>query len=91
MSQGLVCLQCRRFLRCRKNGVCIEEGMPQGTEWGPYKLWHADLYECEGCGFTLVTGFAARPLAEHYQPTYEAIRDRFQPIARIDDCGGARP
>jgi hypothetical protein len=89
---GLVCLDCRKFLRVKKNGVVIEEGMPNGSGgWQSYKLWHGDLYECPDCGFQLVTGFGHKPLAEHYESTYAVARERYQPIARVDDCGGARP
>jgi len=46
----------------------------------PYKLWDADLFECEECGVEIIAGFAQRPLAEHYQPTYAAQRERLKPI-----------
>ncbi len=96
---GLVCLKCRVFLRAKKTGVIIEEGMPLGeplgdglyAKWGPYKLWHADLFECPSCNFELVTGFARKPIAEHYEPDYAAQVARFPPICRVKACAGARP
>jgi hypothetical protein len=99
MARGLVCRSCAMFLRIKKNGVTVEEGMPLGPvqadggpeSWGPYKLWQGDLYACPGCGFELVTGFAGAPLAEHYEPTYADTRRRFEPLVRVDDCGGSRP
>lgn len=89
------CPKCRLFLHVKQNGVCVEEGFPvkpaegdKPAEWAGYKLWEADLWECEGCGFQLVTGFAKLPIAEHYQPTYQACRARHRPMVRIDDCPG---
>jgi hypothetical protein len=82
------CVSCGLFFKRRRNGVTIEERMPRGAVWLPYKLWHADLWECEGCGTQIVTGYGNLPLVEHYQPTYAEIVEQLPPIARIDDCGG---
>ena len=92
MARGLVCLKDGKFLRIKKNGVSIEEGMPNGAGgWQSYKLWQADLYECPECGFELVTGFGAGPISEHYKPDHAAKLEQYQPLIRVDDCGGARP
>ena len=92
MSRGLVCLNCRLFFRIKKNGVIIEEGMPDGTGGSvPYKLWQADLYECRGCGCQLVTGFGQGPIPEHFQDGYATVREHHPPLVHIPDCGGARP
>ena len=93
---GLACARCHKFMRRKKIGVVIEEGMPirqpDGSDgWGPYKLWHADLVECPECGAKMITGFAQRPLAEHYEKTYAQQRERFSPLFRVDDCGGMKP
>jgi hypothetical protein len=64
-------------MRVKKNSVTVEELMDDGA---PYKLWDADLWICEECGVEIITGFAARPLTEHWQPDYPAIRARRQPI-----------
>lgn len=97
---GLACVPCRKFYRVKKIGVAFEEGMPGGSRladpggdgWGPYKLWMGDLCECPGCGAQIVfTATGQQPIAEHYQPTYAAARERFRPIVRIDDCGGKKP
>jgi hypothetical protein len=81
------CVQCRLFFRPKRNGVCIEEGIPNsdGT-WASYKLWDADLWECKGCGAQIVTGYGRAPLAEYYQATYADDRARFAPLFRVDDC-----
>lgn len=62
-----VCVACSTFMVPAKNGVLVEECMDDGA---PYKLWRADLYECRTCGHEIITGWGARPIAEHYQDTY---------------------
>lgn len=92
MARGLVCVGCRRFLKIKKNDVSVEEGMPNGTGgWQPYKLWCADLYECPGCGFELITGFGREAVAEHFMKNYATWRERQPPLVTVNDCGGARP
>jgi hypothetical protein len=87
----MVCGQCRRFLKPKKNGVWIEEGMPVtqrdgSSSWGPYKLWQADLWACRECGVEIVAGFGQSPVAEHYQTDYTAWVERHPPLFRVDDC-----
>lgn len=72
-----VCTDCHRFMVIKRNGVTVEELMDDGA---PYKLWDADLYECPNCGVQIATGFAQAPLAEHFQPTYDRMRERLAPI-----------
>ena len=88
MSSMMVGRTCRTFLKIKKNGVAIVEGMPSGRDgtWADYKLWMADLYGCESCGAEVVAGFGRAPIAEHYHPTYEATKAIYAPLARIDDC-----
>lgn len=83
-----ICVKCKLFLKPKKSGVTVEEGRPlgDGSEWGPYKLWMADLWECRGCGFELVYGFGRRPVAEHYQPEYKFEVEREPPLLRVNDC-----
>ena len=90
-----VCLHCRRFLKVKKNGVVIEEGMPltndQSGPWGPYKLWMADLWACPTCGVEIVMGFGHGPISEHYKPDYIVTRANCEALgellpARVDDC-----
>lgn len=96
MSDGLACAICCKFMRVKKQGVAVEERMPQrqadGSEvWMPYKLWMADLCECPGCGAQILAGFGHAPVAEHYQPSYVDRLQRTRPVIQIDDCGGKRP
>jgi hypothetical protein len=90
------CLKCQRFYRPKHNGIFVEERMPsfsgaaagtsQPNSWEPYKLWCADLWECEGCGHQLVSGYAREPVAEHYQQDYNSIVMKLGPIGHINDC-----
>ena len=59
----LVCTKCETELYPKKNEVYVVET----ASFGPYKLWSADLWECKGCGFQIVSGFGNNPIAEHYQ------------------------
>lgn len=75
-SGGVVC-GCGRIMRVKKNSVTVEELLEDGQ---PYKLWDADLFECVECGVEIITGFGKGPIAEHYEPTYEAQRARLAPL-----------
>lgn len=92
---ALACVKCKKFFRMKKSGVPIEEGMPKPDgDWGPYKLWMADLYECPECGVQIIAGFGSPynwPLAEHYQPKYAETRSKYPPLITVNDCGGAKP
>lgn len=75
-----VCVPCRRFFRMKKSGYYFIEGMPIGRDvqpgnlepekWQPYKLWVGDLWQCEGCGAELISGFGQQPISEHYMPEF---------------------
>jgi len=83
----VVCVPCKLFFKIKKNGVAIEEGMPNGDgSWGPYKLWQGDLWECQGCGAQIVRGFGQQQIAEHYESDYAANVARHAPLFRVDDC-----
>ena len=85
-----ICVPCQRFFRAKQNGYYFIEGMPRegrpepGTseaeKWTPYKVWVGDLWECQGCGATIVSGVGRGPLAEHYQPDFAETVQR----VRID-------
>ena len=68
---------CGLFLRIKKNGVTVEQLDGYGE---PYKLWDADLYECPECNLEIISGFGSAPLAEQWQPSYVAQRERLAPI-----------
>ena len=85
----MACVGCGYFLKIKKNGVSIEELMPDGAgNWQGYKLWSADLYGCERCGAEIVAGFGSGPMAEHFQDRYRRMIDSNPPIVRVNDCPG---
>lgn len=75
-ASNLLC-GCGRFMRVKQNSVTVEELLEDGS---PYKLWDADLFICDDCEVEVISGFARAPLAEHFQPTYTAQRERLAPI-----------
>ena len=85
----MACVGCGSFLKIKKNGVSVEELMPDGGGgWQPYKLWSADLYGCERCGVEVVAGFGHGPVAEHFQDCYQRMMTAVPPIVRVNDCPG---
>lgn len=63
----IVCANCNRQMRPKKNGTAFVEM----AEDRPYKLWMADLWECQDCGAQVLhTNNLQHPLAEHYQPDF---------------------
>ena len=89
------CLKCQRFYRCKKTGFMWLETMPidypaePGTvepeKWAPYKIWHSDLYECQGCGHQLIVGHGLHPITEQYEG--EVFDDHMKLIeGTINDC-----
>lgn len=61
-------------------------GLSEAQHWKPYKLWAGDLYECPGCGAQVISGAAAKPVAEHYEPDFadqvKSCNAKFQ----LNDC-----
>jgi hypothetical protein len=86
-----VCVKCSLFFKPKKNGVTWEEGAPHrtergGEEWGPYKLWEGDLWECRGCGVEIVVGHGSQPLSIAHEEDYYRKRESFGVLLRVDDC-----
>ena len=67
----LVCVKCQVGYRPDKNGVYLIEMAWKPPQ--PYKIWHSDMWCCPGCGHQVISGFADRPLSEHYQDNFDAI------------------
>lgn len=75
------CVPCGRFFRPRRNGQRVVESMPKGGGapagnsrpdlWQPYKVWMADLWECEGCGAQIISGWGSGPIAEQHRDDFE--------------------
>lgn len=92
-----VCVPCRRFFRPKKNGFYFIEGAPATNDvppgnaapekWHPYKIWSGDLYECEGCGAQIVSGFGREHIAEHYQSGFADVVKRLgADQLQVNDC-----
>jgi len=72
----IVCANCNRAMRPKKNGTSFVE-MAQDR---PYKLWMADLLECQDCGAqVLSTNSRQNPIAESHQPEFAASMASFAP------------
>ena len=94
-----VCVPCRRFFRAKKNGFYFIEAAPKAGEeralpgtaeperWEPYKVWVGDLWECEGCGARILSGFGRNAIAEHYEPDFADQVDRVGAHQlQVNDC-----
>lgn len=93
-----ICVPCKRFMRCVKNGHFWIEAMPKagveqaipgdthGFQWEPYKLWAGDLYECKGCGTQTIAGVPTNPVAEHYEAKFDEAVALLKPITQVNDC-----
>lgn len=93
-----VCVPCQRFYRMKKSGYYFTEGMPVGHEralpgtvqperWKPYKVWVADLWECPGCGSTILSGFGASPVAVQHESGFRETIERLGASQfQVNDC-----
>ena len=91
-----ICVKCQRFYRPKKNGVWFIEAMPKvrcatpgnstPEDWGPYKLWRGDLWQCQGCGHEAISGVAREPAREHYMPDFQEVVKEANPMVTINDC-----
>ena len=72
----IVCAKCNRAMRPKKNGTAFVEM----AEDRPYKLWMADLWECQDCGSQILyTDPRQKPVAESYQPDFAAKMQSYAP------------
>ena len=68
-----VCISCNQQMRPKKNSYRFVEmaKMTDGSEQVPYKIWDGDLWECQGCGASIVhTDPRQLPVNEHYKPGF---------------------
>ena len=72
----IVCANCNRAMRPKKNGTSFIELFQDR----PYKLWMADLWECQDCGAQVLhTSPMQMPIAESFQSDFAAKVARFEP------------
>lgn len=94
-----ICVPCRRFYRMKQGGFYFIEAMPKPGHdrpapgnampeaWTPYKVWAGDLWHCPDCGHELVSGTGHHPVAEHYQPDFDAVVVRLDAGQfQVNDC-----
>ncbi len=82
----IVCAKCNRAMRPKKNGASFVE-MAQDL---PYKLWLADLWECQDCGAEVLhTSPMRRPVAEHYQADFAAKMESYAPLYQAKEWSPA--
>ena len=60
-----ICIKCCRMYRPKENGVYVKELFQKNR--AIYRIWCADLLACPVCGHEIVSQFAEKPLAEHFQ------------------------
>ena len=75
MMSHYICVKCQKQMRPEKNGVFVLEK----ADFGPYQIWHADLWKCPQCEVEIIAGFGARPYAEHYEPGFTGFLEKIQP------------
>ena len=72
----IVCAKCNQALRPIDNAASFIE--LAGDR--PYKLWAADLLECQGCGAQMLrTGDNQQPIAEHFELSFEDTLKTWNP------------
>ena len=74
-----VCAKCEVEMRPEKNGV----GVLDMAEFGPYKIWDADLYKCPKCGYEVIVGFAHFAIAEHHEANFESTVQSYRDKERL--------
>lgn len=67
------CVSCQCEMRCSKTGATIV--IMSGGK--PYQLWQADIFQCPGCGFEAVTGWAEKPITHSGQEGFRACLKRY--------------
>jgi hypothetical protein len=88
------CVKCQRFYRPKQNSHTVLESMPiesgatpgstEPQQWQPYKIWSADLWECQGCGHQLLSGWGKVAITEHYMDNFDGWMAAVQ--TTINDC-----
>jgi hypothetical protein len=75
MAPFYVCAKCENEhvpsglgseMKPERNGVYVIEM----ADFGPYKIWMADLWICPKCGHKVIAGFGVTCIVEHYQPNF---------------------
>jgi len=60
----IICTICDLEFAIAKTGVLVQEYFQKNKEI--YRVWSADLLKCPKCGIEIVSRFADKPIAEHW-------------------------
>jgi len=63
LTYKTICLKCNTEYVPLKNGVYVCEV----ADFGPYKIWHADIIYCPVCKDTVISGLGADAILEHWE------------------------
>lgn len=76
-----ICVKCQTEMRVEIIGVLVIEM----AEFGPYKVWGADLMKCPGCGCEVVTRFSDKPIRQdHWASDFPAwLEDQKKKATRV--------
>jgi len=74
-----VCVKCGKSMRPKENGIRAVEM----ADFGPYKIWMADLWKCPSCGIEIISGFGNKPEAGHFQPDFTSLLANYE---QDDNC-----
>ena len=77
-----VCIKCQCELKPEWNGV----GVVDYAEYGPYKIWDADLWKCPKCGYELVVGFGDMAISHHHDDHFGQVLEGYKKNARLIEC-----
>ncbi len=72
----VICTDCGRHFQIEKTGVLIKELFMGNKE--VYCIWNADLLRCPGCNIMIISRFADKPIAEHW--------DKEKMAATLEQC-----
>lgn len=82
MAPYYACVKCKKQMRCEKGGVFVIEM----ADFGPYKIWRADVWVCPDCRQETICGFGVAPLAEHYEDRFAKILEDAKASGRVYYC-----
>ena len=98
MGTKPICMKCHRFFKPHKTGFWFIEGMPKVNlaepglaspeKWVPYKIWHGDIWKCQGCDATIIVGTGYEPAAIHHQEErFAAFKKHCGKVPfQVNDC-----
>jgi hypothetical protein len=65
-----ICIPCKRRMTAFRNGISVIEYFDISHKEA-YKIWSAELFQCDECGARAVGGFSPRPYAEQFHQNFD--------------------